>query len=292
MSDMWEEEKIILVPLEIFEEIVLNRPNQIVSNGDNKIYMKNKISHGMNKYLKTSIYLLVAILVGFTASYAGNLVPPSSPSNTMYSLEDIYNLATDNTEATLGEGDIPETPSTVSSTGVTLTQVYNAVADALESAGPSAPEFAQADLSSYQCLWFTNMTDPNDIRETPITSKQICTSNPGCSWVDNVCTGGTQTPEGGYMTWYAATKACANSTEGGLSAGTWKLPTNIELLTHYMDNNQNGNPPTGFVGGYYWSGTTTQYPEHSDLAYYVSMNGGRVYGYGKYSPGSLARCVR
>jgi len=254
--------------------------------------MKNKIPHGMNKYLKTSIYLLVAILVGFTASYAGNLVPPSSPSNTMYSLEDIYNLATDNTEATLGEGDIPETPSTVSSTGVTLTQVYNAVADALDSVGPSAPEFAQADLSSYQCSWFTNMTDPNDIRKTPMTSEQICTSNPGCSWVDNVCTGGTQTPEGGYMTWYAATKACANSTEDDSPIGTWRLPTNIELLTHYMENNQNGNPPTGFVDDGYWSGTTGQYPGNSVDAYNVYMDDGYVSSNYKGNPGSLARCVR
>ena len=101
--------------------------------------MKIKISHGMKnftqKLLKSLPYLVISILVGFTAVYAGNLTAPSPVANTMYSLEDIYNLATDNTEADIGEGNIPETPSTVESTGVTLTQVYEAVAEALNGAG-------------------------------------------------------------------------------------------------------------------------------------------------------------
>ncbi len=49
----------------------------------------------MNKILKSSLYIIVAIFVGITVSYAGStLTAPHSPSKTMHSLSDIYNLIT------------------------------------------------------------------------------------------------------------------------------------------------------------------------------------------------------
>jgi hypothetical protein len=265
-----------------------------------------------NKVLKIVPYIALSILVGVTAVYAGStLTPPASVSNTMYSLTDIYNLASGKT-ADEGTGEIDATPSEVSLSGKSLSDVYEAISTEIAKLTPSillsgntvfgvegeaeegssSVEFASADVSSYQCSWFTGMTDPDDIRATPITSQEICTSNPGCTWDTTTtpgtpfCAGGEQTSKT-YMTWYAAKKACENYTEGGFE---WRLPTNIELITHYMDNNIDGVAPEGFVGAYYWSGTTFQYPEYSDYAYEVSMGYGYMDEVSKYT-GHLARCA-
>jgi len=265
-----------------------------------------------NKVLKIVPYIVLSILVGVTVVYAGStLTPPASVSNTMYSLTDIYNLAS-GTTADEGTGVIDATPSEVSLSGKSLSDVYEAISNEIAKLTPSillsgntvfgvdgeAEEgvseptvtFASADVSSYQCSWFTDMTDPDDIRTIPVTSEQICGYNPGCSWNSGTsqCEGGEQTPGGGYMTWYGAKKACENSTEGGFE---WRLPTNLELVKHYMDNNIGGNPPEGFISDGYWSGSTFQYPEGSGSAYYVYMGNGNMNGYNKNYPGYLVRCA-
>jgi len=280
-------------------------------NKEKQIMVNSKISHGMKKYtskiVKIILYIMIAVLVGFTAVYAiDKLTPPGPASNTMYSLYDIWNLAKNGTPASEGSGTIPATPDIVSSSVniPTLTEVYSAVLALTQAPASGAPTFASANVSSYQCSWFTDMTDPSDVRETPITFEGICTSNPGCSWDTTTpetpfCAGGTVTSESLgkntgdplYMTWYAAKKACALSTEGEQIAGTWRLPTNVELLTHYMNNNDAGNPPTGFVDGSYWSGATFQYSDSSDSAYGVYMSFGSVYYDSKSSPGYLGRCA-
>jgi hypothetical protein len=80
--------------------------------------------------LKTISYIIVSILVGFVATYAtSKLTPPGPVSNTMYSLEDIWNLSEGNT-TDLGEGAIETTPS-LSETGKTLTEVYTAISNQL-----------------------------------------------------------------------------------------------------------------------------------------------------------------
>jgi hypothetical protein len=155
-------------------------------------------------------------------------------------------------------------------------------------AGTPAPTFASSDVNSYDCSWFTTMTDST---QPGVTSAQICAFNTGCSWVSNACTGGVQTGKT-YMSWYAGKAACANSTEGGQTAGTWHLPTYGQLVDHYVNNNTSGgNPPTGFASDSYWSGTT--YPGDTSFAYDVGMG----YGYASYGVKSnkgsyLAHCSR
>lgn len=96
-----------------------------------KTILKNKISYGI-RYIP---YLVIAVLVGVTVTYAASkLVPPGPVADTMYSLQDIYDLATSGTPATEGVGAIETTPA-ISETGVTLTQVYEAVETALASVG-------------------------------------------------------------------------------------------------------------------------------------------------------------
>lgn len=85
----------------------------------------------MKKYLEKSIYLTIAILVGVTIAYAGSLTPPGSVADTMYSLTDIYNLAS-GTTTTEGTGTIGTTPGTISETGKTLTEAYEAIAGEIE----------------------------------------------------------------------------------------------------------------------------------------------------------------
>jgi len=263
---MWEEEKIILVPLEIFEKIVLNRTNQIVSNGDNKIYMKNKI-------LKTTLYLLVAVLVGFTASYAGNLVPPSSPSNTMYSLEDIYNLATDSITAEEGEGDIPETPGTVSSTGVTLTEVYEAVASAL------------ANTGSPDLTW---QTDPALNLCWSYDTYEIESGN--CS----VGSGFVQTPD--TNTTLGATEYCQyleadGETLANTAQNIWHLPTieEYQSITDYTLYNNATEVPGFAEDTIYWS--STESAEYPNGAWDWYSWGGYTSNYDKSDPVAV-RCAR
>lgn len=279
-----------------------------------------------NKISKIVMFLSLALLVGFTAVYAADkLTPSGSVSNTMYSLTDIWNLAT-GTTTTEGTGTIETTPSTVSATGKTLTEVYTAIKDQLTllttdkiaknevvfgktgalygdtdpskvlttatypgtaTAGTPAPTFASADQTSYNCSSFTTMTDPT---QPSITSADICEYNSGCSWNAGTsqCDGGEQTGQT-YMTWYAAKASCSASTEGGQTAGTWRLPTYGELVNHYVDNNIAGGAPTGFQSDFYWSGTT--YPGSTVIAYYVFMYDGNASYSNKYYPNFLAHCA-
>jgi hypothetical protein len=158
-------------------------------------------------------------------------------------------------------------------------------------AGASAPTFASADVNQYNCSWFTTMTDTTI---TPTrTSATICAYNTGCTWNAgaSTCDGGVKTGKI-YISWYAGKAACANSTEGGQTAGTWHLPTYGQLVDHYVNNNTSGgNPPTGFASDYYWSGTT--YPSSTASAYYVDMvEGGAGGDYKSNESYFLARCAR
>ena len=286
-----------------------------------KQIVKSKFRTG----LKTIPYIFIAVLIGITAVYASSttsLTPSGSASNTMYSLTDIWNLAS-GTIVDENTGTIETTPSEVSLSGKSLSDVYtalsteiNKLADAKIAKNTTSfgftgtlygdtdptqvlttadypgtavapPTFASAYVNQYNCSWFTTMTDST---QPGVTSAQICASNTGCSWVSGACSGGIQTGKA-YISWYAGKAACANSTEGGQIAGTWYLPTYGQLVDHYVNNNIGGNPPTGFASVDYWSGST--YPSSTGLAYYVSMLDGRAYGdYKDYEDNFLAHCAR
>lgn len=81
----------------------------------------------MFKKIDTLVILVVLILVGAVTVYAGSLTPPGAPANTMYTMTDIFNLSA-GTTATLGSGTIPTTPSSVSPSFKTLTEIYDAIA--------------------------------------------------------------------------------------------------------------------------------------------------------------------
>lgn len=127
----------------------------------------------MKKILKIISYTLVSILIGITAVYAGSLTPPGSPENTMYSLTDIYNLSL-GTTTTLGSGTIEETPGSVSSTGKTLEEVYQAISTQLSNL---SSEIIAKDLSVFgQTGSLYGDTDPSKVMNT---ATYAGTANPG-----------------------------------------------------------------------------------------------------------------
>ena len=151
-------------------------------------------------------------------------------------------------------------------------------------AGTPAPTFALADAITYSCEALA--TDPS---QPAVTLQTICGyhTGDGCSWSGSACTGGTKTPSGGYMTWYAGTASCSEKSNEGST--DWRLPTYPELVGHYLEYNDAGAPPDDFVVAYYWSGTT--YPYSSDGAYGVSMGYGDVRSGNKGSADYLAHCA-
>jgi hypothetical protein len=304
-----------------YVKIIMNKIKQI---------LKSKFRTG----LKTLPYFIIAILVGVTVVYAGNLTPPGIPAKTMKSLSDLYELI--NTGANTPSTDFT-TPATVAPTMHSLGDTYDLLATKISNidttkiltgttifgkdgsavagvdtsdanatagdiispktayvngvkltgtatAGTPAPTFALADATTYSCEALAT-----DLAQPAVTLQTICGyhTGDGCSWSGSACTGGTKTPANGYMTWYAGTASCSEKTDEGST--DWRLPTYPELVGHYLDHNNAGAPPTGFVGDGYWSGATC--PGNSGLAYYVYMGGGYAYGGNKSNPSNLVRCA-
>lgn len=282
--------------------------------------MKSKISNGMKKYLKTISYIIVSVLVGITAVYAGTLTPPGAPAKTMKSLADLYELI--NTGANTPSTEFT-TPTAVSSTMHSLGDIYDLMKSQLDilnadkiakdeevfgrtgtlygdtdpsqvlttadypgtaTAGTTAPTFALADATTYSCEALA--VDP---AQQAVTLETICEyhTGDGCSWSGSACVGGVKTPADGYMTWYAGTASCSEKIDEGSTS--WRLPSYPELVGHYLDHNNAGGPPTGFVGDYYWSGTT--YPSNSVGAYGVGIGYGYASGDGKGDSGYLVHCA-
>ncbi len=255
----------------------------------------------MKKLLKSLPYLLIAILVGTTAVYAGNLTPPGAPAKTMKSLSDLYELI--DTGANTPSTDFT-TPSTIFSTMNSLNDIYNLMVDKISdidpatiltgtsifgvegeaTAGIPAPTFAELDAMTYSCEALT--LDPS---QPDVTLETICGyhSGDGCSWSGSACIGGTKTPTDGYMTWYAGTASCSEKIDEGSTS--WRLATYPELVRYYLEYNNAGAPPDGFVGVGYWSGITL--PSYSDSAYGLNMSLGYAGIDSKNNPNNLVHCV-
>jgi len=284
---MWEEEKIILVPLGIFEEIVLNKINQMISNGDNKIYMKKKISHGMNKYLKTSLYLITAILVGFTASYAGNLVAPGSPAKTMKTLSDLYELIDTGTN----------TPSTDFATPETVTSTMHSIGDTYDLLASKISDIDPATILSGTTIFGVEgeaSAGSPDLTWATASDTPLCWAN-GQYEIDNGCSVGSgfvQTPD----TNLGATEYCQyleadGETLANTAQNIWHLPTieEYQSITDYtLYNNATEVPGFAEVTNY-WS--STEYAEYPDNAWSWNLWNGYTGVNDKYNQYAV-RCAR
>ncbi|HPS21398.1 MAG TPA: DUF1566 domain-containing protein [Candidatus Paceibacterota bacterium] len=254
----------------------------------------------MKKILKIVPYLVIAVLVGVTVTYAGSLTPPGAPAKTMKSLSDLYEL--------VNTGDnIPSTnfttPGTIASSMNSIESIYDLLTNKISAidgskiltgttifgvpgtatGAPVAPTFASADETTYQCEYLAaDLTQPVDL-------ETICGAN-SCTWTGSACVGGIRTPIDIYTTWYAAKAACAGSTAEGQIPGTWRLPTVKELFNHYQENNIIGGTPEEFQPSEYWSDSAL--PGGAGNAYNVAMYNGGVFLGGKSGTNGYIHCVR
>lgn len=244
-----------------------------------------------NKIYKSVLFLSLAVLVGFTAVYAADkLTPPGTASNTMYSLTDIWNLAA-GTTTTEGTGTIAGTPSTLSETGKTLTEVYTALSTEIAKLSPSVltsgtTAFGITGTATSGPATLTWQTDP---------ALNLCWSNNAYE-ISNGCTVGSgfiQTPD--TLTTLGAVEYCKylnadGTTLANTAQNIWHLPTYQEFasITDITIYNNATQVPGFATGSYYWSGT--QDAGYADSAWYWSTYYGNIGSDNKYGQDPV-RCV-
>jgi len=249
----------------------------------------------MKKILKSSLYIIVSILVGVTAVYATTkLTAPSAPTNTMYSLTDIYNLSS-GTLATEGTGTIETTPSTIGETGKTLKEVYTALsteisklsADKIKS-GTTA--FGIAGTLTGAPAPLTWQTDP--ALNLCWSTGQYETDN-GCSvgsgWIDASVAQDGSLPLG-------AVEYCQYLNTDGTTLATtpqniWHLPTikEYQSITDFTTYNNATQVPGFAQNSNYWS--SSEGAEGTNYAWFWDIYYGGISYYGKDNQFTV-RCAR
>lgn len=282
----------------------------------------------MKKILKTLPYLLIAILVGFTAVYAGSLTPPGAPAKTMKSLSDLYELINTGANA---PSTVFDTPGTVSSTMNSLNDIYDLMAGKIEdidaatiltgtiifgvegeaiegSSFPSTPLQTTLGTSNYctdatgaviSCIGTGqdgefNAGQPHNYTDN--SDGTVTDNATGLMWQKcNVglsgadCATGTVTLQ---ASWTAALATCNDLSLAGHT--DWKLP-NINELSSII-NFQYANPAIdittfpNFSSTYYWSSSTLMSNKASALI--VGFQSGIPTSFVKTNPNLLALCVR
>lgn len=220
-----------------------------------------------NKLIKILPFIMISIVIGVTVAYAQTkLTPPETIGNTMYSLEDIYNLA-NGTPTDIGTGAFVPGTLPVAETGRTLTEVYNKVATALASLPPTL-------------VW---QTDPALNLCYSHGQYEIDSGNCsiGSGWIDASIAQDGSLPLG-------AVEYCQHlNTDGTTLAETpqniWHLPTikEYQSITDFTKYNSATNV-TGFAEDTgYWS--STEGAEYPDIAWGWYSWYGDIYNSGKYN---------
>jgi len=251
------------------------------------------------------------VLFGAT-SLAGSLTPPGAPANTMYTLTDIYNLASGTTTSE-GSGSLPSTPGTQSSTMYSLSQVYTALA------GQIANVSSTTLLVGTTAFGETGTVYPAAALETGQTTcwnasgGSISCSGTGqdgelqvgvtFSYTDNG--DGTVTDNRTGLTWqqgttttYTWTNALAycNNNTPSLPGSGWRLPQVKELFS-LVDFTVTSNAKINLTyfpstpANNFWSATTYPYSGVQSYAMYVDFGSGGVYADNK-ALSYYVRCVR
>ncbi len=238
----------------------------------------------MKKLLKNLSYIAIALLVVSTVAYAADkLTPPGGASNTMYSLTDIWNLAT-GTTTTEGTGTIESTPGTLSETGKTLTEVYTALSTEIAKLSPTVltsgtTAFGITGTASSGPAPLTWQTDP---------ALNLCWSHNQYE-IDSGCTVGSgfiKTPDN--LSTLGAVEYCKYlNADGTTLANTeqniWHLPTiqEYQSITDFTIFNNATQVPGFAQSSYYWSGT--QHAEDTYNAWLWNTYFGKIGSNGKYN---------
>jgi hypothetical protein len=200
--------------------------------------------------LTLALGLLIAFALGtMTAiTFAGNLTPPGAPSDTMYTLTDLYNLASGTPTAWV--------PGRTITTGQTV--CYDAAGSSISCTGTGQDGEIQAGLAF-------DYTDNGD--------GTVTDNNTGLTWQQGYSTS--------TMTWSAAATSCANN-DANLPGTGWRLPNIKELFT-LVDFTVSGVAKidlTAFPGtpvSDFWSATTYPNSGYQYFAMHVNFNVGYVY---------------
>lgn len=203
--------------------------------------MKN-ITQKFTKYLT---FLSIAILFGITSVYASGTLTPSGTAgdDTFYSLKDVHAKLLNFTASPIATSSPFTVPGSVSATFPTLTEIY--------------------DLLTAE--------DANIVPEKILTGTTIfgvegtvATGTPELEW----------STEQGSMNWASAVATCAALTEGGATAGDWRLSDISELLVAISDDWITNTGPDLFESGVdYWSNYESG-PTGAWVAFWVGNPGG------------------
>jgi len=259
-----------------------------------------------------ALSLGVGVIIFGIPSIAGSLTPPGSPANTMYTLTDLYNLAS-GTTTTVGTGGLPATPSATSSTMYTLTQVYDALeAEVSEVASTTllrgVTAFGQTGTVYPNGALKSNQATCYDVSGTGIScsgtgqdgesQKGLATSytdNGNGTILDNTTGLTWQKGTTTTYTWTNALAYCNNNTPS-LPGSGWRLPNAFELFS-LVDFTVSTNAKINLTyfpstpASSFWSATTYPYTGYQSNAMYVYFGGSSVYAVDKTSS-YYVRCVR
>lgn len=241
------------------------------------------------KLLKILPYIAISLFVGVVSVHAGNLTPPGSPTKTMKSLSDLYELI--NTGTNTPSTDFT-TPVSVVPTMYSLNDIYDLMAIRISDIDPNTiitgntifGVDGEAILSPIALTWQTGPTI------------NLCWSHNQYE-IDNSCTVGsgfTQTPDS--LTTLGALEYCKYlNTNGTTLANTeqniWHLPTiqEYQLITDYTLYN-NATAVSGFAeAGVFWS--STENAENPNFAWYWGSSSGYIDGNDK-NVQLTVRCVQ
>ena len=219
----------------------------------------------MNKILKIVPYIVIALLVGVTVSYAGSLTPPGAPAQSMYKLSDLYELI--NTGANTPDTTFT-TPGTISATMNSIEDIYDLMTTKISAidgtqiltgttifgVGGSASAGGLPKTGQVLCYGITDNSSQNPCLDGTNTDggqdgyyqKGLPTS--GSRFVDNAddtvsdnatglmwkkCSegqsGASCTGVGSTLSWRDALAICEADTTAGFT--NWRLPNSLELIS-------------------------------------------------------------
>lgn len=277
----------------------------------------------MKKIFKIVPYLVIALLVGVTVSYAGSLTPPGVPTQSMYKLSDLYELI--NTGANTPDTTFT-TPGSISATMNSIGDIYDLMTSKIDDIDGTqiltgTTIFGVDGSASVGGLPKTNQTLCYDAAGTEIACTDGGTALGGqdgyyeegtaLSYTDNLdgtitdgatglmwkkCSEGKtgvacETGADTTKTWTEALAVCEADTTGGYT--DWRLPNIRELLSivDYGTANPAINSLFNSLSDYYWSSTSYQDPGNQNLAWYVDFLDGGTSNDNKTNS-YYVRCVR